>query len=177
MHSQATSEGTADAHGPQQTPHDWPAFSFGDASHDPAKKDQNSWLPSASFGNTGDGMNQQFETTTGDSTKQEVVYDKQSQRRFLDSLNPFVTMCMEGGMTKESLVARVETCCDQELGSKGIADHTAVQLPALKKRKNDQDLPPGPRIVTNVKFRAHLVAAVMTRLNKEAQRKLDKNKV
>ena len=133
MHSQATSEGTADAHGPQQPPHDWPAFAFGGASHDPAKKDQISWLPSARFGNAGDDMNQQFETTTGDSTKREVVYDKKSQRRFLDSLTPFVTMCMEGSITKESLVARVETCCDQELRSKGIAAHTTVQLPALKK--------------------------------------------
>ena len=121
-------------------------------------------------------MNQQFETTTGDSTKREVVYDKQSQRRFLDSLTPFVTMCMEGSITKESLVARVETCCDQELGSKGISDHTSVQLPALKKRKSDQALPPGPRLVSNVKFRAHLVAAAMSRL-KEAQRKVNKNKV
>ena len=166
MHSQARSEGTADAHGPRQTPHDWRPFSFGDASHDPAP-----------FGNTGDDMNEQFETTTGDSsTKREVVYDKESQRRFLDSLNPFVTMCMEGSITKESLVARVETCCDQELRTKGISDHTAVQLPALKKRKIDQALPSGPRLVTNLKFRAHLVAAAMTRL-KEAQRKLDKNKV
>jgi hypothetical protein len=79
-------------------------------------------------------------------------------------------------MTKESLVARVETCCDQELRSEGIADHTAVQLPALKKRKSDQALPPGPRLVTNVKFRAHLLAAAMSRL-KEVQRKLDMNKV
>ena len=63
-----------------------------------------------------------------------------------------------------------------ELASKGIGDHTAVQLPALKKRKNDQALPPGSRILTNVKFRAHLVAAAMSRL-KEAQRKVNKNKV
>ena len=176
MHSQATSEGTADAHGLQQPPHDWPAFAFGGASHDPAKKDQISWLPSARFGNAGDDMNQQFKTTTGDSTKWEEVYDKQSQKCFVNSLTPFVSMFMEGSITKESFVARVETCCDQELGSKGISDHTSVQLPALKKRKSDQALPPGPRLVTHVKFRAHLVAAAMSRL-KEAQRKVNKNKV
>jgi hypothetical protein len=64
-------------------PGDWRPFSFGDASNDPAP-----------FGNTGDDMNEQFEMTTGDSTKREVVYDKKSQRRFLDSVTATVTMCM-----------------------------------------------------------------------------------
>ena len=53
---------------------------------------------------------------------------------------------------------------------------TAVLLPAPRKRKNDQAVPQGPRKVTNVKFRAHLVAAATSKL-KEAQRKVDKDKV
>ena len=170
MHLQATSEGYADRHAPRQTCHHRPGNPFGDASHDRANKDQDSWL------NTGDAMNQQFKNTTGEGTKREVVYDKQSQKSFGNSLFPFVNMCMEGSITKETFLAKVETCCDLELASKGIGAHTSVLLPALKKRKNDQALPPGPRTVTNVKFRAHLVVAAMPRLE-EAQRKVNKDKV
>ena len=98
------------------------------------------------------------------------------KKTFGNSLSPLVTMYMEGSMTKESFVAKLHTCCDDELASKEIGADTAVQLPAQRKRKNDQALPPGPRKVTNLQFRAHLVAAAMSKL-KEARRKLDKEKV
>ena len=121
-------------------------------------------------------MNQQFNNITGEGTKREVMYDKHAQKAFGISLSPLLTMCMEGSMTKEAFVAKLQTCCDDELASKEIGADTAVQLPAQRKRKNDQALPPGPRMVTNLQLRAHLVALAMSKL-KEARRKLDKEKV
>ena len=167
---QATSVGNADHLAGTQTCHQQPWNPFGVASHDPASKDQDSWF------NTGDDMNQQFNNSTGEGTKREVVYDKHSQKIFGNSLSPLVTMCMEGSTTKEAFVAKLQTCCDDELASKEIGADTAVQLPAVRKRKNDQALPPGPRMVTNLQLRAHLVALAMSKL-KEARRKLDKEKV
>ena len=167
---QATSVGNADHLAGTQTCHQQPWNPFGVAGHDPASKDQDSWF------NTGDDMNQQFNNSTGKGTKMEVVHDKQSQKTFGNSLSPLVTKCMEGSMTKEAFVATLQTCCDEELASKEIGADTAVQLPAQRKRKNDQALPPGPRKVTNLQLRAHLVVLALSKL-KEARRKLDKEKV
>jgi len=74
MQLQATSEGNADHHAPPQTCHQQPLNPFGVVGHDPASKDQDSWFK------TGDDMNQQFNNSTGEGTKREVVYDKHSQK-------------------------------------------------------------------------------------------------
>jgi hypothetical protein len=172
MQMQATSEGNAAHHAPPQTCHQQPLNIFGVACHDAASRehDVDSWFK------TGDDMPQQFNNSTGEGAKREVVYDKQSQKAFVYSLSPFVAKCMEGSMTKEAFVATLQTCCDEELASKEIGADTAVQLPAQRKRKNDQALPPGPRKVTNLQLRAHLVVLALSKL-KEAHRKLDKEKV
>ena len=114
-------------------------------------------------------MHQQFINSTGEGAKREVVYDKQSQKAFVCSLSPFVAKCMEGSLTKEAFVATLQTCCDEELALKEIGADTAVQLPTQRKRKNDQALPPGPRKVTNLQLRAHLVVLALSKL-KEARR-------
>ena len=170
MHSQATSDGCADRHGTQQSCYNQSWTAFGVAGHDSASQDKDSLF------NTGDDMNQQFNNITGEGTKREVMYDKHAQKAFGISLSPLLTMCMEGSMTKEACVAELQTCCDEELASKEVGADTAVKLPAARKRKNGQALPPGPRIVTNLQLRAHLVTLAMSKL-KESRRKLDKEKV
>ena len=170
MHSQATSDGYADRHATQQSCHNQSWTAFGVAGHDSASQDKDSLF------NTGDDMNQQFNNITGEGTKREVMYDKHAQKAFGISLSPLLTMCMEGSMTKEAFVAELQTCCDEELASKEVGADTAVKLPAARKRKNGQALPPGPRIVTNLQLRAHLVTLAMSKL-KESRRKLDKEKV
>ena len=155
---------------PQQAGHHQPGNPFGEASHDAANTGQDMW-PEPRF-----AMNLQNKNPTEDSTKQEVVYDKKAQKVFANTLSLFVNMCMQGEITKEKYLVTVQKSCDQELVSKGIGPLTAVLLPAPRKRKNDQALPQGPRKVTNAKFRAHLVAAAMSKL-KEAQRKVNKDKV
>ena len=155
---------------PQQAGHHQPGNPFGEASHDAANTGQDMW-PEPRF-----AMNLQNKNPTEDSTKLQVVYDKKAQKAFGSTLSPFVNMCMQGEITKEKYLVTVQKSCDQELVSKGIGPLTAVILPAPRKRKNDQALPQGPRKVTNAKFRAHLVAAAMSKL-KEAQRKVNKDKV
>ena len=124
----------------------------------------------------GFAMNQQIKNPTEDSTKHEVVYDKKAQKVFANTLSLFVNMCMQGEITKETYLTQVQKRCDKELESKGIGPLTAVLLPAPRKRKKDQAHAQVPRIVTNAQFRAHLVAAAMSKL-KEAQRKVNKDKV
>ena len=85
-------------------------------------------------------------------------------------------MCMQGEITKETYLVTVQKSCDNELESKGIGALTVVLIPAPRKRKKDQADAQVPRIVTNAQFRAHLVAAAMSKL-KEAQRKVNKEKV
>ena len=169
---QATSVGNADHLAGTQTCHQQPWNPFGVAGQDAGSKEDavDSWIK------TGDDMHQQFNNSTREGAKREVVYDKQSQKAFVCSLSPFVAKCMEGSLTKEAFVATLQTCCDEELASKEIGADTAVQLPAQRKRKNGQALPPGPRKVTNLQLRAHLVVLALSKL-KEARRKLDKEKV
>ena len=169
---QATSVGNADHLAGTQTCHQQPWNPFGVVGQDAGSKEDavDSWFK------TGDDMHQQFNNSTGEGAKREVVYDKQSQKAFVCSLSPFVAKCMEGSLTKEAFVATLQTCCDEELAAKGVGADTAVQLPAQRKRKNDQALPPGPRKVTNLQLRAHLVVLALSKL-KEARRKLDKEKV
>ena len=155
---------------PQQAGQHQPGNPFGEASHDAAKNGQDMSIEPAF------AMNQQIKNPTEDSTQLEVVYDKKAQKAFGSTLSLFVNMCMQGEITKEKYLVTVQKSCDQELVSKGIGPLTAVLLPAPRKRKNDQALPQGPRTVTNAKFRAHLVAAAMSKL-KEAQRKVNKDKV
>ena len=171
MQMQATSVGNADHLAGTQTCHQQPWNPFG-AGHDAGSTEDalDIWFKS------GDDMPQQFNNSTREGAKREVVYDKQSQKAFVCSLSPFVAKCMEGSLTKEAFVATMQTCCDEELASKEIGADTAVQLPAQRKRKNDQALPPGPRKVTNLQLRAHLVVLALSKL-KEARRKLDKEKV
>jgi hypothetical protein len=124
----------------------------------------------------GFAMNQQIKNPTEDSTKLEVVYDKKAQKVFTNTLSLFVDMCMQGKIDKEAYRVWVQKRCNIEFESKGIGPMTAVLLPAPRKRKNDQAHAQGPRIVTNAQFRAHLVAAAMSKL-KEAQRMVNKDKV
>ena len=155
---------------PQQAGHQQPGNPFGEASHATAKNGQDMWY------GPGFAMNQQIKNPTEDSTKQEVVYDKKAQKVFANTLSLFVNMCMQGEITKETYLVRVQKRCDNELESKGIGPLTAVLLPAPRKRKKDQAHAQVPRIVTNAQFRAILVAAAMSKL-KEAQRKVNKEKV
>ena len=173
---QATSVGNADHLAGTQTCHQQPWNPFGVAGQDAGSREDAVEDAVDSWFKTGDDMHQQFNNSTGEGAKREVVYDKQSQKAFVCSLSPFVAKCMEGSLTKEAFVATLQTCCDEELAAKGVGADTAVQLPAQKKRKNDQALPPGPRKVTNLQLRAHLVVLALSKL-KEARRKLDKEKM
>ena len=170
MHLQPKSGYSGGPDAPQQAGHHQPGNPFGEASHDAAKNGQDMSIEPAF------AMNQQNKNPTEDSTQLEVVYDKKAQKVFGSTLSVFVNMCMQGEITKETYLVRVQKSCDKELDSKGIGPLTAVLLPAPRKRKNDQALAQGPRTVTNAKFRAHLVAAAMSKL-KEAQRKVNKDKV
>jgi len=160
MHMQPKPGYSGGPDAPQQAGQHQPGNPFGEASNE-----------ASAF-----AMNQQMKNPTEDSTQLEVVYDKKAQKAFGSTLSLFVNMCMQGEITKEKYLVTVQKSCDQELVSKGIGPLTAVILPAPRKRKNDQALPQGPRKVTNAKFRAHLVAAAMSKL-KEAQRKVNKDKV
>jgi hypothetical protein len=164
MHLQPKSGYSGDPDAPQQAGHQQPGNLFGVASHATAKNGQDMW-PEPDF-----AMNQQIKNPTEDSTKLEVVYDKKAQKVFTN------TLCMQGKINKEAYRVWVQKRCNTEFESKGIGPMTAVLLPAPRKRKNDQAHALGPRIVTNTQFRAHLVAAAMSKL-KEAQRMVNKDKV
>ena len=115
MHMQpklAHSGGPDDA--PQQAGHHQPGSPFGEASHDAANTGQDMW-PEPRF-----AMNLQNKNPTEDSTKLQVVYDKKAQKVFGSKLSLFVNMCMQGEITKETYLVRVQKSCDQELVSKGI---------------------------------------------------------
>ena len=170
MHMQPKSGHSGGPDAPQQAGHQQPGNPFGEASHATAKNGQDMWSE------PGFAMNQQIKNPTEDSTKLEVVYDKKAQKVFTNTLSLFVDMCMQGKINKEAYLVRVQKSCDNELESKGIGPLTAVLLPAPRKRKKDQAHAQVPRIVTNAQFRAHLVAAAMSKL-KEAQRKVNKDKV
>ena len=170
MHMQPKPGYSGGPDAPQQAGQHQPGNPFGEASNDAAENGLDMSIESAF------AMNQQMKNPTEDSTQLEVVYDKKAQKAFGSTLSLFVNMCMQGEITKETYLVRVQKSCDQELVSKGIGPLTAVLLPAPRKRKNDQALAQGPRTVTNAKFRAHLVAAAMSKL-KEAQRKVNKDKV
>ena len=170
MHMQPKLGHSGGPDAPQQAGHHQPGNPFGEASHDAAKTGQDMW-PEPGF-----AMNQQIRNPTEDTTKLEVVYDKKAQKVFTNTLSLFVDMCMQGKISKEAYLVRVQKSCDNELESKGIGPLTAVLLPAPRKRKKDQADAQVPRIVTNTQFRAHLVAAAMSKL-KEAQRKVNKDKV
>ena len=170
MHMQPKLGHSGGPDAPQQAGHHQPGSPFDEASHDAAKNGQDMSIEPAF------AMNQQIKNPTEDSTQLEVVYDKKAQKVFGSTLSVFVNMCMQGEITKETYLVRVQKSCDKELVSKGIGPLTAVLLPAPRKRKNDQALAQGLRKVTNAKFRAHLVAAAMSKL-KEAQRKVNKEKV
>ena len=171
MHMQpklAHSGGLDDA--PQQAGHHQPGDPFGEANHDAANTEQAMWHE-PEF-----AKNQQIRNPTEDGTKLEVMYDKKAQKVFTNTLSLLVDMCMQGEITKEAYLTKVQSSCDNELESKGIGAMTVVLLPAPRKRKKDQAHAQMPRIVTNAQFRAILVAAAMSKL-KEAQRKVNKDKV
>jgi hypothetical protein len=170
MHMQPKSGYSGGPDASQQAGQHQPGNPFGEASNDAAENGLDMSIESAF------AMNQQMKNPTEDSTQLEVVYDKKALKDFGSTLSVFVTMCMQGKITKVKYMVTVQKSSDQELVSKGIGPLTAVLLPAPRKRKNDQALAQGPRTVTNAKFRAHLVAAAMSKL-KEAQRKVNKDKV
>ena len=170
MHMQPKLGHSGGPDAPQQAGHHQPGNPFGEASHDAANTGQDMW-PEPDF-----AMNQQIKNPTEDSTKLEVVYDKKAQKVFRNTLSLFVDMCMQGKINKEAYRVWVQKRCNTEFESKGIGPMTAVLLPATRKRKKDQADAQVPRIVTNTQFRAHLVAAAMSKL-KEAQRMVNKDKV
>jgi hypothetical protein len=170
MHMQPKLGHSGGPDAPQQAGHHQPGNPFGEASHDAANTGQDMW-PEPRF-----AMNLQNKNPTEDSTKLQVVYDKKAQKVFTKTLSPFVNMCMQGKIDKEAYRVWVQKRCNIEFESKGIGPLTAVLLPATRKRKKDQADAQVPRIVTNTQFRAHLVAAAMSKL-KEAQRKVNKEKV
>ena len=170
MHMQAKLGYSGGPDSPQKAGQHQPGNPFGEASDEAAGNGLDMSNESAFT------MDQQMKNPTEDSTQLEVVYDKKALKDFGSTLSVFVNMCMQGEITKETYLVRVQKGCDKELDSKGIGPLTAVLLPAPRKRKKDQADAQVPRIVTNAQFRAHLVAAAMSKL-KEAQRKVNKDTV